>query len=83
MWILDAKLTDPGNPAPTPGDSFGFSVALSNDGHEALVGADQGGPTGQAPNGPGFADVYVQHGGVWPATWIHLRFETSTTTASL
>ncbi|MBV8195790.1 MAG: hypothetical protein JOY80_09725, partial [Candidatus Dormibacteraeota bacterium] len=67
-WPLQAKETDPGktNSAPQPGDNFGFSVSLDNDGHEALVGADQGGLSGaQTGVGPGFAEVYTEHGSAW------------------
>ena len=37
QWTQQAMLT--ASPAGLPGDSFGYSVALSSDGHEALVGA--------------------------------------------
>jgi hypothetical protein len=64
-WVR-TKLTDPGNPTPTAGDSFGFSVALSSLGNVALIGADQYGYT--PANGNGFAEMYVQRGVAWQAS---------------
>lgn len=61
------KLTDPGNPTPAAGDSFGFAVAISASGRRALIGADQSGLS-SGPNGNGFAEVYVAGRGTWQAS---------------
>lgn len=50
------------DPTATPGDSFGFSAALSADASTALVGA-----WGTA-NQTGAAYAYAQNGGVWSTT---------------
>ena len=42
------------------GDGFGDAVALSGDGHVALIGSEEHGPSGQ-----GSAYVFATHGGAW------------------
>ena len=58
-WGLQTEITDPGAFSQ---DAFGFSVALSNDGNTALVGADTS-PAGAGE--PGTAYVYTRSGITW------------------
>jgi hypothetical protein len=70
-WTLQTRIADPGSSPqpPTPGDNFGFAVAVNPEGHELLIGADQAGNyPGPVGDGAGFADVYVENGGTWAAT---------------
>ena len=60
-----ASFADPTN---TLGDEFGVNVALSGDGHTALVGAEN---TADGSGGIGAAYLYAQNSGVWPGTPTH------------
>lgn len=59
-WSQRAKLTPDGGDS---GDNFGRSVALSDDGTAALVGAYQDGETNSED--PGAAYVFARAGGSW------------------
>lgn len=63
------------DPATMLGDEFGASVALSSDGHTALVGAES---TADGSGGIGAAYLYAQNNGVWPLTPTHAFIDPGT-----
>lgn len=67
-----ASFADPAN---TIGDHFGSNVALSSDGHIALVGAES---TADGSGGIGAAYLYAQNNGVWPVTPTHAFIDPGT-----
>ncbi|MBI5568164.1 MAG: FG-GAP repeat protein, partial [Chloroflexi bacterium] len=63
-WDLQAKLTtDLGSSDGHANDRFGISVALSNDGNTALIGADQVDLNGHADQGAAY--VLTRSGSTW------------------